>query len=242
MQSLARLVRALDPRLKMAMALALGPSLWLLAPAPVAVCGVLLSCVVRALSASQPLGAKMVRSMMLFVILWVAVKAGFDSLSAIPPEQVAVDAGILALRLSALLLLGLGLALSTSAQALGMAVSWAIRPLLGGERAWKFALSLALMVHFLPLCLSTVNQVKETLSRRCPDCPLRRRLVIIPQAVLRNLGQKTWNQTLAVAGRGLERAAAWEPEFTWRRRDTVCSLLACCVAAILYLLSFPPVL
>lgn len=234
MERLAAVFRGLDPRLKMGVALILGPFFWLLPPSVVAVGLVLLAPVVAALAVTQPLGAKMVRSLLTFLLFWVGLKVAMDLISSIPPEEAALSAGILALRLGALLLLGLALALSTSARALGLAVSWAVRPFVGKERAWKVALSLALMVHFLPLCLSTMNQVKESVTSRCPHFGFFRRMTIIPQAVIRIMGQKTWSQTLAIAGRRLDDATAWEPNFTWNSRDTQCAVLSViCVGCLI---------
>jgi biotin transport system permease protein len=165
------------------------------------------------------------------VVFWVAAKAGLDALSGMPLDVIAAGAGDLAIRLVALLLLGLFLALSSSSRALGLAVAWAVRPVAGREQAWRLALSLALMVHFLPMCLSTVSQVRQTMTRRCPRCGFFLRMVVIPQAVIRAMGQKTWNQTLAVAGRNLDRPEAWEPDFSWTSRDTLLCLLATCALA-----------
>jgi len=226
---LAALVRGLDPRLKLGTALFLGPALWLMGLVQAGACAVGLACIVAALASGQPLGGRMVRGLLVFVVFWVAVKAGLDAVSGMPWSGVTAGALDLSVRLAALLLLGLSLALSASARALGLAVAWAVRPVAGGERAWKLALSLALMVHFLPMCLATVSEVRQAMARRCPGCGFFRRMVVIPQAVIRALGQKTWNQTLAVAGRGLDCAQAWEPDFSWSSRDTRCALLAGCV-------------
>ncbi|RXF76972.1 cobalt transporter, partial [Desulfovibrio sp. DS-1] len=40
--------------------------------------------------------------------------------------------------------------------------------------------------------------------------------VLLPAAVLRILGQRTWTQTVAVAARGLDRPEAWRPDFPFR--------------------------
>ncbi|QJB58228.1 cobalt transporter [Pseudodesulfovibrio sp. zrk46] len=236
MIGLAAFVRALDPRLKLALALVIGPCMWLLSPLSVAACLVILLPIQLSLSICQPLGPKMVRSLGVFVLVWVVVKCVVDALSGIAAITVVENSAVLALRLGGLLLVGLSLAMSTSPRALGLAVSWGLRPVVGKERAWRVALSLALMVHFLPLCLSTMNQVRETLARRYPKCSFRERMVIIPQAVLRNLGQKTWNQTLAVAGRGLEQPEAWEPHFAWGIRDSLCALSAVCLAGAYFII------
>jgi biotin transport system permease protein len=178
----------------------------------------------------------MVRSLLSFVLLWVAVKAGLDALGGVPSEYIAMDAAQLSVRLTALLLLGLTLALSTSARSLGLAVAWALRPVLGRERAWRVALSLSLMVHFLPACLASMSQVREVAARRCPEAGFFARMRIVPQAVIRNLGQKTWNQTLAVACRRLDGADAWASDFAWTGRDWIAaSFLLPTVALMLFL-------
>lgn len=235
MRAAASFVRGLDPRLKLGMALLLGPSVWLLSPVASALMTCLLLPLVAVLAAAQPLGRRMLRSIAVFLFFWVAIKSGLDAISGVPLPVLAENAGVLLLRLSALILLGLALALSTSARALGLAVSWGLRPLIGEERAWKVALSLALVVHFLPLCLSTMNRVQETVSLRCPEYGIFRRMTVIPQAVLRGLGQKTWNQTLAIAGRGLEGGDAWRPDFSWRGSDSLCAALAVATAILLIL-------
>ncbi|WP_207259856.1 cobalt transporter [Desulfovibrio sp. Huiquan2017] len=219
MPDVAGWVRSLDPRLKLAAALLIGPGLWKVDVLAAAGCAVFLLALGRFLAVGQPGGGKMVRSLLSFVFFWVAVKAVLDGVTGMPVEYMASDAAQLAVRLVALLMLGLCLALSTSARALGLAVAWALRPFLGRERAWRIALSLSLMVHFLPVCLSTLSGVRGVVARRCPKAGFFRRMRMIPQAVIRNLGQKTWNQTLAVACRGLDRAEAWEPDFAWAARD-----------------------
>lgn len=226
MLAVAPYVRNLDPRLKLAVALVLGLCLWRISIVSACLCACTLFAILRPLAASQPVGPKMVRSLLFFVLFWAAIKVVLDSLTGVPLPVVAIGVFDLVVRLAALLLLGLTLALSTSPRALGLAVSWAVRPVVGRERAWQLALSLSLMIHFLPMCLSTMANVKETVSRRCPGYGFWHRLLIIPQVVIRNLGQKTWNQTLAVAGRGLEGADAWEPDFVWAGCDWFWSVLS----------------
>lgn len=233
MLTVASHVRALDPRLKMGVAFALGPGLWMLPVISVAVLGTVLLLTTLSLAVEEPVGGKMVRTLFSFTALWVGIKVFMDAFSGMEPLQIALGGGELALRLIALLLLGLALALSTSPRSLGLAVSWVLRPIIGQERAWKVALSLALMIHFLPFCLGTMTQVRDSFSRRCPKSGLRDRLTVIPLAILRNLGQKTWNQTLAVAGRGLEQAGAWEPDFTWTKRDSAFLVLFACIGSVL---------
>lgn len=233
MERVAAFVRGLDPRLKVAAALVLGPSLWLLPLWLIAGVVPLLLLLLTCLAVSQPLGVKMLRSVLFFLLFWVLVKGGVDALSGVPVNVLLQSAGSLGLRLLGLIAVGLCLALSTSARSLGLAVSWAVQPFVGRERAWKLALSLALVVHFLPLCLATMAQVQETTSRRCPGFGFFRRMTVIPQAVLRGLGQKTWNQTLAIAGRGLEGADAWKADFIWRSRDSLCAAIGVVAAVCL---------
>jgi len=220
MSTVAAYIRGLDPRLKMAAALALGPALWKIHIFSVSICCLLLIGMVWRLAAIQPLGAKMIRSLMVFVLFWMGIKVVLDGLTGVPLDHVAFDALQLGVRLVALLMLGLALSLSTSPRSLGLAVSWVLRPLIGQERAWRMALSLALMIHFLPTCLSTMNGVRDVARQRCPDMGLVGRFRMVPQAIIRNLGQKTWNQTLAVACRGVDSAESWAPDFTWTGRDT----------------------
>ncbi|MGE4193335.1 MAG: cobalt transporter [Pseudodesulfovibrio sp.] len=236
MSPIAAFVRGLDPRLKLAAALVIGPCLWKVHIFMAAACALFLLFLAVPLAAGQAVGGKMVRSLLSFVLLWVAVKAGLDALGGVPSEYIAMDAAQLSVRLTALLLLGLTLALSTSARSLGLAVAWALRPVLGRERAWRVALSLSLMVHFLPACLASMSQVREVAARRCPEAGFFARMRIVPQAVIRNLGQKTWNQTLAVACRRLDGADAWASDFAWTGRDWIAaSFLLPTVALMLFL-------
>lgn len=226
MSGVASFVRGLDPRLKMAIALVLGPCLWKIHILAVACCVLFLLSVVWPLSMSQPVGGKMIRSLLFFVLFWVGIKAVLDGFTGVPSDMLLLDAVELAGRLTGLLLLGLTLALSTSSRALGLAVAWAVRPFIGQERAWRIALALALMVHFLPTCLTTMTQTRDVVSRRCPGFGFKEKMQVIPQTVIRTLGQKTWNQTLAVASRGLDVPEAWQPLFSWASRDTVVLLIA----------------
>ncbi|CCH48117.1 hypothetical protein [Pseudodesulfovibrio piezophilus] len=215
----------LDARLKMATVLVFGPCMWWFSPMAVFACVLCLLILMRRVSRAEPLGGGMVRSLWTFLFLWIAIKMGLDSLAGLGWAEILRGGAILGLRLGGLLLLGLGLALTTSPRELGLAVTWGVRPVLGKERSWKLALSLSLMVHFLPLCLATMNQVKMTLARRCPHCCFVQRMIILPQAMIRNLGQKTWSQTLVIAGRRLESADAWEPDFEWSAGDTLVAFL-----------------
>nr|WP_321257817.1 cobalt transporter [uncultured Pseudodesulfovibrio sp.] len=234
MPGVAAHIRELDPRLKLVVALVLGPCLWKVHVLAVAVYIVFLFFLVWPLAAGQSVGFKMIRSLLVFVLFWVGIKMALDGVSGVPVEFIVMDGFQLGARLVALLLLGLGLALSTSARSLGLAVSWALRPLIGQERAWRAALSLALMIHFLPICLETLAKVKEVASRRCLGSGLSVRMRVIPLALVRNLGQKTWNQTLAVACRRLDSADAWAPDFSWRIQDGIAAFFCMTVIIVMF--------
>ncbi|MGE4504107.1 MAG: cobalt transporter [Desulfovibrionaceae bacterium] len=205
-------VRRLDPRLKVLFAVLLGALAWSsglpgLAAMLVGLCWLLLR-----LRAALPGGRAVLRGYVWFLLFWALAKAGLDLWSGVGALAALAGAGMLTLRLTCLLGTGLALAVSTSPRQLGMALTWFLRPILRG-RAWKAALALALMVHFLPITWETVARVRANVARRLPGARFWTRQAATARAVLRVLGQKTWNQTLAVACRGLGEAAAWEPEF-----------------------------
>ena len=85
--------------------------------------------------------------------------------------------------------------------------------------AWEPALALALMIHFLPLGWRVMGQVRKTLALRCPHLPLSRRWLVFASAVVRNLARRSWEQTVAVAARGLDREEVWRRDFSAPDRD-----------------------
>ena len=143
----------------------------------------------------------------------------FDTLRFAWPDgpllaHAARESALLGVRLALLIGIGLALALAASPRALGLALVWLLRPMLGA-RAWQPALGVALMIHFLPMAQGTFAQISRAADLSGP-LPLRRRAVLLPAAVLRILGQRTWTQTVAVAARGLDRPEAWQPDFPFR--------------------------
>jgi biotin transport system permease protein len=152
----------------------------------------------------------------------------FDALRLAWPDgpllaHAARESALLGTRLALLIGIGLALALAASPRALGLALVWLLRPVLGA-RAWQPALGVALMVHFLPMAQGTFTQISRAANLRGP-LPLRRRAVLLPAAVLRILGQRTWTQTVAVAARGLDRPEAWRPDFPFRPARWAMALL-----------------
>ncbi len=210
--SLARSILGYDPRLKLLVAFALGAMVWHAGPTGLAAYSVIIGAFLFILRHLWQGGARIFRSYGLLVFFWMALKVFSDLMSGVDTDAALGNATILGVRLVMLLLLSLALAMSASPRQLGLAISWFLRPLLG-KAAWKVALALALMVHFLPLTWQVGVQVRKTIERRCPDLRWREKMILLPQAVIRNLGQKTWNQTLAVAGRGLDCPSGWVADF-----------------------------
>lgn len=202
-------IREFDPRAKIGLAVLMGILIWRTAPAGLLAYTLFFLLLVRTLRHSAPAGAGVPRTYFGFVLFWTLAKFGIDLLSGAAPPEALFSALVLGWRLIILLLLSLILAFSTSIRQLGLAVSWMLRPFLG-RRSWQPALSLALMVHFLPLTWQTISDVRTVLAGRLPHYSAWRRMILLPGVTLRALGQKTWNQTLAVAGRGLDRPEAWE--------------------------------
>ncbi len=210
-QPLGRVGRALldwDARPKIAFALLLGcvfwrlpgQALWAVLPAGAAACA--------ALGGFRGPNLRLWPGGAAFVALWAAVKAGLDLAAGAMPAAALAGAGLLAARLLVLLLLGLSLALAASPLRMGRAFAWYLSPVLR-SRAWEAALALTLMVHFLPLAWARAAGLARVLSLRWPDCPWSRRVLLLPQALLRTLAADTWAQTLAVAARGLDGPGAW---------------------------------
>lgn len=203
----------LDPRIKVLLAVGFGILVWRAGLVGLAAYSCLLGWVCWTLRAGLPGHRHVLKSYGWFLLIWVGAKLALDLWEGMDPIAAAQAAGLLGLRLSCLLLAGLGLALSTSPRQLGMALVWFLRPVMG-KLAWQAALALALMVHYLPITWLTFSQVRSSVRQRCSHMSLYRRMLVVGQAVLRSLGQKTWNQALAVACRNLDRPEAWQPVFS----------------------------
>ena len=227
----AAFLRDLDPRLKMGAGLLLGILFWKAAVWAVLPVTLGLAWAVVPFFRVER-GRGHLRGVILFVLAWVGIKSGVDALAGSPLSLIAVQGADLAVRLAGLILLGFVLSLSTSPRSMGMALNWFLRPM-GRDRSWRVALSLALMVHFMPMGLRVVSGVREAASLRCPDLSLRRRFVVLPLAVLRNMSRSAWDQTLAVASRGLDRAEAWTPAFVWTGRDSAALAVLYVMAVVL---------
>ena len=223
--AVARVLMAADPRLKVLLTFLLGLMTWQAGLAGVLFYGLALGLVLFLLGDVVSANRSVVRTYAAFVLLWMAVKFLFEILDGAGPAAAALRATDLGLRLLVLLLLGLALALSTSPRSLGLAAAWLLRPVLG-KRAWRAALSLSLMVHFLPLVWQTFSTVQRTIALRARSASWPRRLNLMAQASLRALSQKTWDQTVALAARGLDAPEAWTCRFDFRPREWAVGLAA----------------
>lgn len=206
-----RLTLSVDERPKIVLALLIGLSLWRLPEAallPLALAGGLLCFSLGGFSRGY-LGLWKVG--LTFILVWAGLKFGLDALAGASVEAALRAAVALGLRLAVLLFFGLSLAMSASPRRLGIGLAWFLRPILGA-RSWQVALSLSLMVHFLPLTWAAAAGLLQNLARRWPHCPWFLRLRLIPMALMRVMAQATWNQTMAVAARRLDRPEAWLPD------------------------------
>ncbi len=209
--SFGRLALNVDVRPKILLALLIGLSLWRLpetALLPLALAGGLF-CFFLGGFARGYLGLWKVG--LTFVLVWTGLKLGLDGLAGASVDAALRAAIVLGLRLAALLFFGLSLAMSASPHRLGIGLAWFLRPILGA-RSWQVALSLSLMIHFLPLTWAVAAGLLQNLARRWPHCPWSLRLRLIPMALLRVMAQATWDQTKAVAARRLDRSEAWRPD------------------------------
>lgn len=173
------------------------------------------------------------RGGLLFVGLWMAIHLALAVWSAGWEVQAThlQEAGVLGLRLGALLAIGAALTGLVSAPRLCRAVTWGLRPVLGA-RAWEPSLALALMLHFIPMISQTA--VRLRLAMRCRQLPLGRReqTQLFLQALLRAIAQLPWRQTMALAARELdsEKAWQWQAEPGMHTRPAWCASLVFLIA------------
>ncbi|NJB67008.1 biotin transport system permease protein [Desulfobaculum xiamenense] len=202
----------LDPRVRVLLAFSYGLVVLHSGTLGLAVILGALCAVALAVTRTHPTDRSVFKACAAFVGLWVGIKTGVDMWSGIAPTQALMGGGILGMRLFALMLIGLCLALSASPRTMGTALAWMLRPILRGK-AWIVALAMALMIHFLPLTWQVFTRVRHTMALRASNLPLRSRIMLFPQAAMRALSLKTWNQTVAIAARGLDRESAWQTRF-----------------------------
>ena len=233
----------LDTRVKIIVCGVLGILTWQVSPVGLALFGLFTGLLVqqgKLLTASQ---RPIIRNYLTFVLFWAMlvflleilpenfVQQPLEIFNQFTPATLlpaASKASVLAARLTVLILVGLTLAFTASPRQLGLALAWFLHPVMG-KKSWKTALSLALMIHFLPLVQTTFTQARQAMLLRQPTRNTMQRFLLVLQAVLRILGQKTWTQTVAVAARGLDHPQAWQTTLPanlthWALGTTLCAM------------------
>lgn len=229
-------LQRVDPRLSLGAVLLYGVALWNTGWWGLFLFYVIFSPVAFAVMQQGKNVAGSIRRFLFFVLFWTVLKLIFDMIDDSTIATAATVALFWGLRLMALLLLGFVFARVTSARKIGQSVTWVIAPLVGRERASRFALALALMVHFIPQSVESVRQAQQAVRIRHPKASAYGRMVLVPQMMLRFMGRKTWTQAVAVTVRGLDAASAWTPSFSWNRRDSGITCLVTLGVLALFLL------
>lgn len=194
----------LDARLLVAASLTLGLSVWLL-PWPVALgLGVAFLALGRLLASAGYVGHGGRGAVLVFGLFWAGMAFGLKLWDGWELQAAAWDSADLGLRLMVLMGLGLLLARLASPVRMGRAVAWCLRPVLGRERAGGIGLSLALMIHFIPMVWATWNTARRAMLLRRPCCGWFQRWVLLAQTLIRSLARATWTQALALGSRGLD--------------------------------------
>lgn len=175
---------------------------------------------------------RLARSAATFALAWGGVKLALDLVARVPPGEALGGVALLCARLVVLVLLGAVLGALVTPRALGLALASLTRPVLR-RSAWKLALALQLMLHFIPHALASFQASRAALRVRRVELPPTRALVVTLEAGARNLAALTWDQTLAVAARRLDGPEAWTGAPPPRPRDWVLGgvVLALAVAA-----------
>ena len=160
-------------------------------------------------------------SLGLLIVFWVSIKLLLGLLSAPGSlDQVLFPTLKMGTRLLTVLLLGLCLATSSSVRQIGLACNWFLRPCLG-KKSWQGALTLSLMLHFIPLTFKTLQQGKLALRFRNPRLFFLHRQLMLFKLCLRVLSNKTWTQAVALAARGLDQPNAWNEKLDFSPKQWI---------------------
>ena len=145
--------------------------------------------------------------------------------AALPPALWATlpGAALLLCRLALLMAFALSLTLHLSPHALGQAAVWFVAPLLR-QNAWKPALSLALMVHYLPAIHNAAHAVRLAARvRGLPEHGFAYWKNALPH-LFRLLYNRTMQQAMAIASRRLDTNSAWLTLPPLARQETAMAL------------------
>lgn len=200
-------MQACDARIKMGVSIVAGVCVWEAGPVALGLFALFAIGVAWMVAGRGLIGKGHLKGLIYLAGVWTAIKACLELYSRNPQwlEQSLLLGG----RLAVLVLVGVCLAALTSRVQVGLALSTLLRPVCG-TKSWQAALSLALMIHFIPLTLGTLQTVKRTLSLRGQDLSIKQRMHYFVTTVMRTLSRTTWDQTLALAVRGLEEEKAWQ--------------------------------
>lgn len=200
---------SLYPRIVIRTVFFLGVSAWYL-PGIVAG-GLAVICVLTALflGAYKRLYRKLLLAYLGFTLLWSLGRFGF----ALYNGQGVAEGLLLALDLTAriMILAGVGTSLlllltpCRIAKEAGLSVKWFMP-----KSFWKLSLALLIMLSYFEVALTAWKGLSQTIALRAGSLPLHQKMRIAGVALLRILTQQTWDRTLAVASRKLDRPKAWE--------------------------------
>ena len=197
-----------DGRVVLLLALLFGVLVWRAGVAANLLYAAFFGAVLATAGATARDAARLARGVAGFAVVWGAVKLAVDLAGGVPAREAGAGVALLAVRLAVLLLLGAALSALLTPRALGLALAGLTpRPLRG--RTWTVSLALLLMVHFVPRALAAFEGARAALRVRRVELPRWRALVVVLEAGARNLARMTWDQTLAVAARRLDRPEAW---------------------------------
>ena len=220
-----------DGRVVLLLALIFGALVWRASAAANGLYAGFFAAVLAAAGATPGDARRLARWAGTFAALWGGVKLGLDLLGGAPPAAALATAGLLCVRLAALLLLGAAVSALVTPRALGLALADLTRPVLG-RRAWSASLALLLMVHFVPRAWAAFEAARAALRARRVRVSRTRALVLVVESGTRNLARMTWDQTLAVAARRLDRPEAWTGAPPPRPRDWLAGAVVGALAAL----------
>jgi biotin transport system permease protein len=195
-----------DARVKIGVSIVAGICAWRAEPQGLALL-VGASCLLAWLAAGKGLLSRgQLQGGALLIGIWTGIKAVLELWTGNPAWL--AQSLVLGGRMTSVVLIGLCLATLTSRIQVGRTVSALLKPVFK-DKSWQGAMSLALMLHFIPSSMRTLHAVRQTLALRGQGLSLRRRLYFFVATVMRALSRTTWDQALALAVRGLENDRAW---------------------------------
>jgi biotin transport system permease protein len=207
-----------DGRVVLLLALLFGVLVWRAGSAANALYAAFFAAVLASTGARAADAARLARWSARFALAWGGVKLAVDLLGGVAPLPALAEGALLVFRLAVLLLLGAAVSALLRPRALGLALASLTRPILG-HRSGSISLALLLMVHFLPRALGAFEGARVALRVRRVTTSRLRGLALVLETGTRNLARLTWDQTLAVAARGLDAPEAWAERVPFRARD-----------------------